>query len=660
MIKKNNIIFNSENLLKSLSYLSESELSDLLIYHNKKYFLENDPEITDEAFDKIVEALKFKNKNAKALLEIGYKRNFYNIITHEEPMLSLEKCYDDAEFFKWAEKINSDLIVMPKIDGVACNLIYENNHLKLAATRGDGKTGEDITANINLIKDIPSTLEYPHKAKNNISVRGEIFLPLSQFKDNFSEEFSSPRNLAAGFLKLKNPDKNKSGCLKFFPYDIRGLNLDSEKEKFELLKYWQFSMMPWFCFSDHKKALELYLNFFRERELYDFELDGVVFRANLISEQIRLGETTHHPRYALAYKFHSESAPTKLIKVEWSIARSGAITPVAHFEPVFISNASIQKASLHNLGIFKSLDLHEYSLVEINRRGGVIPHLERVLSTKGKKLSIPDKCPSCLGEVVIDGDFLLCKNKDNCHNVIIAKLLHFCHTLQIDGLGEKIIKRLVDKKIIFSRSDIFRLDIQKLMSLERMGKILAQKLLKEINNKRQVKLEVFIRSLGIHEIGINMSNILAQNWPSINELKNLTKNDLLSIHGVGENIASAFIDGIKKNSNDIDDLLTEMSIIENELPNVDIKNELFQKTVLFTGKMAHIDRKKAQQSVRKLGGKTPDTMSKQVDYLVIGDNAIDKKSTKQIQAENLIKEGFKINIISESEFLKMIHSTLNL
>ena len=663
-----NLKANSENLLKKLALLSEPELSALIRHHNRKYFLDNAPEITDEAFDKLVEALRFINEHAEVLSEIGQKTvpvALGDEVTHEEAMLSLEKCYDDVTFTKWSSKISGGFLAMPKIDGVACSIQFsKEGKLIIAATRGDGKVGENITKNACLIHDLPKAVPIENLGftiNQPFNVRGEVYLPLSTFQDRFKEEFSSPRNLAAGFLKLKNADEKKCQLLRFFPYDVRGLPFSTEEEKFNALKGLGFSMMPWSLVETEEQAQALYLKFLDDRGGYDFELDGVVFRANLIATQRRLGETAHHPRYAIAYKFHGDTAPTKLIGVEWSVARSGIITPVALVEPVFVSGASIRRASLHNLGIFNSLDLHEESLVEITRRGGVIPHLERVLSRKGNKLMPPDHCPSCGGPVFIEGDFLHCQNPVACENVTVGKLTHFCHVLGIEGLGEKIIRKLYDNGLVKNFGDLFRLSTEKLLSLERMGDTLAQKLIDEINSKRTIHLATFIRALGIPEIGSNISELLANNWPSLEQIRRLGKDDLLAIHGIGESIAESLVTGMHEHRLEIDDLLSLITLetVSEISPNADTSHPFYGKSILFTGKMAHLERKAAQEAVKKVGGKTPDAMSKHIDFLVIGDEGSPllgdgKKSTKHKQAEKFITEGGALKIISESEFLRML------
>ena len=665
------IITNSENLLKLLPTLSERELGDLIIYHNKKYFTEASPEITDEVFDKLVLALKFINPVSPILSLVGHTA-FGQEVRHVRPMLSLDKCYSDEELFKWAEKINGDFVAMPKIDGVASSLIYDHSgELVLAATRGDGISGENITQNMSMISDVPRKISQELCEEllldgELLEVRGEVYLPLSRFLEQYAQEFANARNLAAGALKQKSHEKSKSYGLKFLPYDIRGTKLQRENEKFELLEALGFPKLNWLLVKNNLEASKIFNYFLEQREKFDFETDGVVFRANEISDQARLGETAHHPRYAMAYKFQGESASTEILGIEWSVSRSGAITPVAVIKPVFISGAQVSRASLHNLRIFLMHDLREHSLVEVIRRGGVIPHVERVLSKMGEPLTIPEFCPSCHSPVEVIGDFLYCSAKQNCHAVVASSLMHFCSVLGIEGLGEKIIYKLLAHKLVNNFKDIFIITAQDLMSLERMGEVLANKLIQEIASKKTISLPVFIRALGIDEIGSNISELVSSNFHTLNNIRNLSVEDLLSIHGIGERIAHALVNGLKDLSLQIDQLLTVVRVEDYRevFTQADENNFFFKKSVVFTGKMAHLDRKAAQNLVKRLGGSAPGAISSHTDYLVIGDEKSalrgqGQKSTKQKEAEKYIAQGSNLKIISESEFLELSQKNTN-
>jgi DNA ligase (NAD+) len=662
---RKDIITTSAYLLEKLSSLSSSELEELIIYHNKKYFTDAAPEISDEAFDKLVEALKFIKPQSLVLNQVGHEA-FGREVTHLRPMLSLDKCYDDESFFKWAEKIHGDLIAMPKIDGIASSLIYSaQGDLVQASTRGDGLTGEDITQNIRMISDIITKLSKDiiknlELDSDYIEIRGEVFLPLSRFNQEYAQEFANARNLAAGALKQKDMQKSKRYGLKFLPYDLRGFKLERESDKFILLERLNFSAMPWRLLKNDHEATTNFSYFQSRRAEFDFELDGVVFRANERSDQVRLGETAHHPRYALAYKFQGESAATELLGVEWSVSRSGAITPVAIIKPVFISGAQVSRASLHNLGIFLQHDLREHSLVEVIRRGGVIPHVERVLSKHGEALSVPTTCPSCHSLVEVNGDFLYCSAKQACRAVVASALIHFCSVLNIEGLGEKLIYKLLHHGLCVTFKDIFVLTVADLLTLDRMGDVLAHKLIQEIARKREIELAVFLRALGINEVGINASELVASNFHTLKNIRALSVEDLIPIHGIGARIAESLVAGLAELRPQIDDLLTLVHVkdYENRANSFDQDNFFFNKSVVFTGKMAHLDRKAAQALVKSLGGTAPGAISSATDFLVIGDEKSalrgeGQKSTKQKEAEKLINTGSALKIISESEFLRL-------
>lgn len=666
MLGNEKIQENSRKLLNNLPHLSEGELVELISFHNQKYFIEASPEISDFAFDKLVEALRIINPNAPILEKLESEEPA-NQLKHKRPMLSLDKCYDESSFYKWAEKITGDLVAMPKIDGVALSIIYsESGELVEAATRGDGRVGENISKNILMIDDVPKKLPIKPQdidsQENNLEIRGEIYLPLSTFEEKYAQEFSSPRNLAAGALKLKDFSKTKDFGLKFFPYDLRGSTAQNEAEKFSRLEKYGFSMMPFEILENNEKATQAFSRMEEKRKDFDFEIDGVVFRANELSEQVRLGETAHHPRYAIAYKFQGESAQTKLVKVEWSLARSGAITPVAIVEPVFVSNATISRASLHNLGIFLSLDLREQSLVEINRRGGVIPQVERVLMRSGEPIFAPKKCPGCQGDVRIERDFLYCSAKNQCEQVVVAKLCHFARVLDIEGLGEKLVRKLYKNNLLRSYKELYLLESEQIADLDGMGELSANKLIEQIQQKKSLPLAIFLRALGIDDVGANVAELISANFHSFLRIQNLVKQDLVAIHGIGEKIAESLINGLTELKDEIDELLKLVKVQDFYEENQQQEGQVFyQKSFVFTGKMAHMDRKSAQNLVKKLGGKAPGAMNEKVNFLVIGDEGSallgqGAKSTKQKAAEKMIKNGSLLKIISESEFLKMTES----
>ncbi len=654
----------SLKLLDQLPSLSIEQLELLICHHNHAYFDEDKPEITDEAFDKLVETLRFLDPDSLIIEEIETQRVLKtadNIVVHQYPMLSLDKCYDDDNFSKWREKVNGPLIAMPKIDGVACSIRYDvNGQLEIAATRGDGKRGENITANVQRIFDVPHPLLKP--LGTEIEIRGEVYMKLSRFAACYKEQFANPRNLAAGALKQKEADKSAAYELSFFPYDLRGVTLETEEQKFKLLSELGFQVPFTELSNSDEQNKKVFLHFAQLRSELDYEIDGVVFRANRVSEHGRLGITAHHPKWTIAYKFQGESAQTYLENVEWSVGRTGVITPVVIVKPVFVSGATVTRASLHNWGLFRKLDLKKDALVEIVRRGGVIPHLERVLRSGGEPLCAPQSCPSCSGNVIEDGDFLRCQNPLSCPTVIEAKIEHFCAVLDIDGFGKKIIQTLIKEKLVHHPADLYRLELKNLLGLERVGEKLATKLLNEIKKKREIELMHLITALGIEEVGPTIAETIVKHYPTMEGLRSANIEEISAIYGIGISIAKSLLEGLKAEKKSIDDLLTEIKVAKPHAnTNLNSSHPLFEKTVVFTGAMRHLERKEAQKQVRAVGGKTPATVSSSTDYLVVGDEGSSllgagEISSKQKSAQKLIEKNAAIQIISESELIRMLKS----
>ncbi len=664
MKNKQTIAEASTLLLSQLSAKSAKELQELVRYHNDAYFEKNKPQISDEAFDKLVETLRFVSNGASALSHLGQElsgEDYRATAIHREPMLSLDKCYDNDTYYKWRNKINGYIIAMPKIDGVACSLQYDKHgQLKLAATRGDGKKGENVTDNVLRISEVPSIL--PQKI--SVEVRGEVYMKISCFKEKFSSNFANPRNLTAGALKQKDSNTSANYGLSFFPYDIRGVKLDTEEEKFKLLQKLGFVIPDVKSIDGRRDIYNIFQYYWEMRKKYDYETDGVVFRASDSLEQTRLGETSHHPKFALAYKYQGESAQTKLINIAWSVGRTGVITPICVVEPIFVSGATVTRASLHNIGIFKKLGLKKNSLIEVIRRGGVIPYVERVLQSHGKKMDIVEDCPSCGQKTLVIDDFLYCSQPYLCPAIIKERILHFCKVIDIHGFGKKLIDTLVCTGFVVRPADIYKLTATDLLPLERMGKTLVNKLLKEVSRKKELSLAVFITAFGFEEIGPNIAEALANHFGSFTRIKQANKEEIQGIHGIGDSIADSLRQGLIEYGDDINELLEQVKLFhEQEVQVFNEEHVLFGKSVIFTGKMTYLDRKTAQKYVQKLGGKTPASVSINTDYLVIGDDGSSlfgsaQKSTRQKAADKLILAGTRIKIISESNFIKIIENKI--
>lgn len=631
---------------KKAGQKSIAELERLVRHHNHLYFVEKRPVISDYEFDSLVEELRLRRPESKVLSEIGSDlTGVETSVRHEVPMLSLDKAYDEETMENWASKFEGDVIASPKIDGCAVSIKYgSDGSLRQAVTRGDGVAGELITRNILEVRDIPKKI-----ALSNVEIRGEIYMSLSVFK-KYVSEFSNPRNLAAGAIKQKDPKKTAEYNLSFWGYDILGMSIETEEEKRRLLEKNKIPAIEWKKIkgTDIQKVFKEILG---RRSSYDFETDGVVFKVNIVSEQVRLGVTAHHPRYAIAYKFQGDSGETALIDVEWSVSRTGVITPVAVVEPVLLSGAQVTRASLHNYGLMMKLELSKGARVLMMRRGGVIPNLEKVVSPGTELFKAPKKCPSCGSSVELKDDFLYCTNKKGCMSTKVAELEHFIKTIDCDGFGEKLIKQLYDNQLVTDQADFYTLTKDDLMQLERMGDVLAEKLVRNINEKRELSLEAFLRSLGIRELGRHSAAILAEKYHTIDRVLEAREDELSEIHSIGGVIAENVVSGLRQKRNLILKLLKYVKLKKQSLKKA-VSGPFAGKKVLFTGSLRSMERKAAQQLVEEKGGVLVDAISKEVDYLIVGSGG--GAGSKLAKAQKYVTEGVKIKIISEEDFLEMI------
>lgn len=657
-----------------LHELDGDALEVLVRRANREYWDENAPTLPDPLYDRIVEALRNLRPDSPELLSLGPAPAEVPVLEEEEairlppaerlgtpvrhahPMLSLDKCYGEEDLSAWAQKFEGGIIAMPKMDGVACSLRYdERGRLVLAATRGSGTEGEDITVNALAIEDIPESLP---PGRGPLEVRGEIFMRLSVFAD-FSADYSNPRNLTAGAIKNKDVEKSRAYRLSFFAYALEGDEPDSESEKFALLHAMGF---PSAVREIDRDALQsAFDEWSRHRPELDYEIDGVVYRAASVAEQRRLGATAHHPRWSIAYKFQGDTGVTRLADVQWSVSRTGRITPVALLQPIELSGAKISRASLHNLSRLRDLGLTRDCKVEVTRRGGVIPMVERVAEAgaDGEPFEIPTACPACSSPVEIlqdrEAEFLQCTRPEECVVARLGELEHFVKIVGIDGFGPKIITKAVDAGLLSVPADYYRLTVEQLSSFERLGRRSAQNLVDEVEAHRVVELPVFLQALGIDHLGRQYALLLATNFGSLARVRTVTREELLEIRGIKDAIADSLVSGLEKRAEMIDELLSEVSVPAFEAPAQPESEDgpLAGKSFLFTGTLEKLDRKSAQTKVQAAGGSAANSVTKTLDYLVVGAGR-GQKSSKQKKAEKLVADGAPLQIISEEDFLRMI------
>jgi len=624
------------------------DLVDAYVRHNYLYWVENNPEISDQEFDLIERHLRqLDPKNS--VLDKLHHAPINSPVNHDPPMLSQNKAYSKEEIVKWA-KDTGDLkfMVSPKMDGCACELKYFKGRLVQASTRGTGTKGEDVTQNILKVKNIPHSISH----KGTVFVRGEIVMPLSVFNKNFKDSNSNPRNLASGSLKHKDSSESEKRGLVFYAYEIIGNNvLETEGQEFQFLRDNNFRTVE-IHFATIDTLEEVYLNFMNKRDDLDFEIDGVVFTVNQVSNQQQLGRNSHHPRYSIAWKFQGESNTTILKDIEWSISRTGQVTPVAIVEPVELSGATIERSTIHHAGFVISKKLSKGAVVEMTRRGGVIPHIERVVKAGSKLFEIPKEVNGHPVEMI--DDFLYLKNPELHPEVQISRLVHFCSVIEADGWGDKILAQLYNRGIVKSIVDLFTLTGADLMNgIDRSGDKMISKLLTEINKHRTIPLSTFIRSIGIDELGRSVSKDIAKRFKNLDAVRKVTQLELEVMDGIGSKIAIAVVLGLQKNSDMIDKLLKQVKVLDYE-DVCDKNGKLNGQSFLFTGTLEGMGRKEAQDLVLKNGGEISSSVSKNLTYLVVGGD--EKDSSKSKKALKLNDQGATIKVINEKEFLVLIES----
>jgi DNA ligase (NAD+) len=660
----------------------------LLTEYNKNYFDKNNPIVDDNDYDKLKNEILLLEKNYKFLFsinspskKIGYKpsKNFKKV-SHKIPMLSLANAFGREDLINFEKKIfnflskNKDFTLSysaePKIDGISASLIYKNGEFKIGLSRGDGKEGEDITANLGTINDIPKKIkskDFPEE----IDIRGEVYIQNSDF-ENLKEKFANPRNAASGSLRQKNPEDTKKIPLKFIAYTFgyeKGLKVKNQTEFLKKLDDWGFKTNPLNKFiTGVDNLLFNYSKIEKDRAKIDFDIDGIVYKINEFELQKRLGNVANSPRWAIAHKFSSNKAISKILNIEIQIGRTGALTPVAKIKPINIGGVVVSNATLHNEDEINRKDIRIGDLATIERAGDVIPHILSVDKTKRDKKSLkfnfPKKCPSC-GSKTIKEFNNVTKKEDavrrcssegyECEKIAIEKLKHFVskEALNIEGFGKKIVENFWKLNLIKLPQDIFNLDFKKIENLEGWGKQSMENLKYSINQRKNISLEKLIYSLGIRHIGLENAKILSKYFKSFSNFINFSNeansDDILNIDGIGETQLKSvknFFDN-KVNLN----ILKELQKVL-EVKNIVTKEKnglLNEKTFMVTGKLNGISRAEVKSLIEENSGSSVSTVSKKLNYLIIGDKPTKKKVDKAIE--------LKITILNQSQFLKMLNIT---
>jgi len=660
----------------------------LLNNYNKNYYDKSKPLVDDKEYDELKKETlllerkyKFlKSKNSPSEI-IGYKpsKNFKKVL-HRVPMLSLANAFNKEDLLNFEKRILNFISekenfkisysAEPKIDGISASLIYKDGKFVQGLSRGDGKEGEDITLNLSTIRDIPKKIINKNFPKE-IDIRGEVFIQNSDFI-NLKEKFANPRNAASGSLRQKNPEDTKKIPLKFIAYTFgfeKGLNIKNQFEYLKKLSEWGFRTNPLNkLITDVKNLLINYNEIEKKKSELDFDIDGIVYKINDFNLQNRLGNVANAPRWAIAHKFSSNKAISKIINIEIQIGRTGALTPVAQIKPVNIGGVLVSNATLHNEDEINRKDIRIRDTVTVERAGDVIPHILSVDLKKRSKDSLkfifPKNCPSC-GSKTIKEFNVITKKKDavrrcasegyECEKIAIEKIKHFVSkdAFNIEGFGKKIVENFWKLKLIKLPQDIFKLDFKKIESLEGWGKQSVENLRYSVNEKKKISLERFIYSLGIRHIGLENAKLLSKYFKSFLKFKSISQNnkydELLNIDGIGETQVNS-VKNFFSNKINIEVLneLQKIIIIKNAL--VEKKNGLLKnQTFMLTGKLNGISRAEAKSLIENNSGTTISSVSKKLNYLIIGE----KPTKRKIETAKELK----VTIIDQSQFLRMLDKT---
>ena len=672
---------------KKIKKLYQNKIK-LLNKFNKNYYDKNKSIVDDKNYDELkINILSLEKKynflkSKKSPSEvIGYKpsKNFKKSL-HRVPMLSLANAFSEEDLINFEKRILNFLSekenfklsysAEPKIDGISASLFYKNGKFVKGLSRGDGKEGEDITANLETIKDIPKNISN-RSFPEEIDIRGEVFIKNSDF-ENLKDKFANPRNAASGSLRQKNPIDTSKIPLKFIAYTFgyeKGLNIDNQFDFLKSLYEWGFQTNPLNkLISGVKKLLLNYKEVEKKRTEIDFDIDGIVYKINDFQLQKRLGNVANAPRWAVAHKFSSNKAVSKIIDIDIQIGRTGALTPVAKIRPVNIGGVQVSNATLHNEDEIIRKDIRVGDTVVVERAGDVIPHILSVDINKRAKKSIkfvfPKNCPSCGSKTTKEYNEITKKNDAvrrctsegyECEKISIEKLKHFVskEAFNIDGLGKKIIENFWKLKLIRLPQDIFRLDYKRIENLEGWGKLSVENLKYSINEKKNISLERFIYALGIRHIGLENAKLLSNFFRTFSNFKELpnTNNysDLSNVDKIGETQVNSIRDFFsnKINNEVINELSKELSI-NNALI---IKKNGFLKdhTFMITGKLSGISRAEVKSLIEENSGSTVSSVTKKLDYLIMGD----KPTKRKIETAKQLR----IKIIDQSQFLKMLNKT---
>ncbi|NQV42361.1 MAG: NAD-dependent DNA ligase LigA [Candidatus Marinimicrobia bacterium] len=656
------------------------ELTDALTEHNHRYYILDDPSVSDAAYDALLRELQdLETKHPELKLADSPTQRVgsqplagFEQLTHSIPMLSLSNAMDDEELTSFDVRVRKDLeldqldyVVEPKLDGLGVELVYVDGVFTAGSTRGDGFTGENITKNLRTLKALPLRLRDKERPiPPYLEVRGEVFMGHADFEqlnerqlDQEKQPFANPRNAAAGSLRQLDSRITASRNLLinlYAPGQIDNFAVESHMEFIQALKDWGFPVNDLYELCPTiQNVIQFHNKLEQNRENLEYDIDGTVTKVNRLDYQNRLGIRSRSPRWAIAGKFKARQEITTILSIVPSVGRTGAITPVANLEPVHLGGVMVARATLHNQDEIDRKDVREGDTVVVQRAGDVIPEVVKAIldkrPAKSQPYFIPDRCPACDGHVVrLEGEAKHYCQNISCAAQIKGRIEHFVakRCLDIDGFGTKLVSQLVDENLIGSIADIYALNLEQLANLERMAEKSALNIMGAIDSSKSADLWRLIHGLGIRNVGEHISKVIANKYGSLQALGEATVEDLEATHEVGPIVARGLVEFFKDSDNlEILGKLSQHGL--NPIIDVSARSEgIFSGlSFVFTGKLEHFNRDSARVLVESLGGASANSISKKTDYLVAGPGAGSK-------IEKANKLGVKI--LTEDEFRTMV------
>lgn len=662
--------------------LAEADKLRQEIRHNEYlYYVLDAPELTDAEYDSLMARLRELEARYPDSIPAdsptqrvgGRASSQFTEVRHLEPLLSLGNVFSAEELRAFDERVRSGLpagskveyVMEPKIDGLACSLIYENGKLVRAATRGDGVVGENVTANVRTIRSIPLTLKVPEgeAVPELLDVRGEVYMPRQAFMrlneqraERGESEFANPRNAAAGSLRQLDPQVTASRSLSFFAYYLVGEGAQPKhSESLALLARYGFKVSENYKVVENIDEAIKYIGDFNElRQGLSYDTDGAVIKVNDVYQQRILGATGKDPRWATAYKYPPEQAETTLEDIDWRVGRTGVLTPTAVLTPVKLSGSVISRATLHNEDFIRAKDIRIGDRVVINKAGEIIPEVLRVVVEKRtgdeKEVEIPSVCPECGWRVERQGEeaAIRCTNP-HCPALGREGLIHFVSrdAMNIDGCGPSVINALLDAGLVHDAADLYSLRKEDLLKLERMGEKSADNLLTALAESKKNELDKLLFALGIRHVGAKVARILATEFGSMEKLQQAQPEELAQIRDIGDKIAESAVTWLNVPANiDLVERLAAAGLTMTfTLPASQEDNPFFGKTLVFTGTMPTLGRAEAKTMAQDVGAKVSGSVSKKTDYVIAGAEA----GSKLEKAQQL-----GVTVIDEAEFLRLL------